>query len=167
MAGDLIVTTELQDYLVAQSIGQLPGAAPSLTTPAIFDNPPDGAPEPRRAPRDGQALETATISLFEVADAADNPLAAWIQETVVEIVVRSDDDTSTKLLHRRIRDLLAPINDHGGRAMWQMNSLLVERSYQAGPEQPISRGEDRYRDRLCTYSFCCRRKALAGLPYAP
>lgn len=164
---DLIVSTELQDYLVAQGIGHLPDAAPSLALPVIYDNPPDGAPEPRRGPRDGNPLETATISLFEILAAVDGPLAAWLTETFIEVVVRSADDTTSKLLHRRICDLLAPIEGHGGRHMWTMGALLVERSYQTKPEQPLPRQEDRFQDRVCTYAFCCRRKSLAGMPYVP
>jgi hypothetical protein len=164
MTTNLIVSRELQDHLIAQGIGQSWDAAPSLTVPTVFDNPPDGAVEPRRGARDGALLETSTISLFEILDGPALELGAWLQETFIEVVVRSDDDETSKLIHRRIRDEIEPIAAHGGRAQWLMGALLVERSYQSKPEQSLPRQEDRFVDRVCTYAFNCRRKILAGLP---
>lgn len=165
MSDDLIVSAELQTFLVDQGIGQLPGAAPSLDLPGIFDNPDDYAPEPRRGPQDGPLLERATITLVDVITMPADGLEAWLEETFVEVVVRSDDDDLAKILHRRIRDLIVPITSHGGHHNWQMAGLWVERSWQSKPEQPLPRLENRFKDRVATYGFSCRRKVLAGLPY--
>lgn len=161
---DLIVSTELQTFLVAQGIGQMPDAPPSLVLPAIFDNPKNYAPEPRRGPRDGPLLENATITLADVITTPADGLEAWLEEAFVEVVVRADDDHVAKLLHRRIRDLIVPITSHGGNHYWQMAGLLVERSFQSKPEQPLRSLENRFTDRVATYGFSCRRKVLAGLP---
>src|SRR5688500_13838023 len=123
---DYHVVEELQTYLVAQSVGQLPTAPPSTSLPSIWLQPRDGAPEPRRA--NGAFVENATITIADTALAAPQDLEAWIEETFVDIIVRSRQAAPGKLLHRTIRGLIHPAEAHGGRKQWTMGGLLVEYS---------------------------------------
>lgn len=156
---ELHVVEQLQDYLVAQGIGQMPDVTPSTAIPSIRAEPRDGAPEPREG-------ENIAITLTDTALAPAASLEAWLEEAFIDVVVRSRKAAAGKLVHRTIRGLLHPNDAHGGRKMWMMGELLVEYSTIWTPEQPVDSDETSYR-RKAGYRFGCRRKALAGQPYAP
>lgn len=161
---DYLVSEELQTYLVAQGIGQLPDATPSTSLPSIWLQPRDGAPEPRRS--SGAFVENATITIVDTALSAPQALEAWIEEAFVDVIVRSRQAPAGKLIHRTIRGLLCPVEAHGGRKQWTMGSLLVEYSTLWTSEQPMGADEFTYW-RKAGYRFGARRKALAGLPTVP
>lgn len=166
---------ELQTYLVAQGIGQLPGATPSTALPSIWLNPRDGAPLPR-------AGENATVTIRDTALAGpvDVGTEAYLEEAFIDVIVRSKTAAPGKMLHRTIRGLLQPIGAHKGRQLWTMGGLLVEYSVIWRPEQPLPQAGTSATltgasglsspvtyDSVASYLFGCRRKALAGLPYVP
>ncbi len=160
---DLIVIEELQTYLAAQGVGQLPGAAPSLTLPVIAMMPRDGAPLPRTG-------ENATITLRDPTTRPAAELEAWVLEVFVDVIVRARQAGAGKLIQRRILDLLVPYDAHGGRKQWMMGALLVEQStvWRGDQDMPqresIAQGDAHATyDRVASYRFRCRRKILAGL----
>lgn len=165
---DLFVIQELQTYLVAQGIGQLPGATPSLTHPSIWLQPRDGAPDLRQS--SGTYLEAATVTLIDTTTGQPSPLEEWVTQTFVDIIVRSRTAGPGKLIHRRIEELLVPYDGSQGRRQWMMNNLLVESSTQWRGDQPLPQRQDisagdphlTY-DRVASYRFVARRKILAGL----
>jgi hypothetical protein len=164
---DLILIEQLQDYLIAQGVGQAQDQAVSTSVPTIWLQPRDGYPQPREG-------ETATISLVDTL-LSSPPGEAWFEETFVDIVIRSRSAPTGKLLHRTIRGLLAPIDQPWGRMMWTMGALLVEYSTGWRGEQPLAIASRNPQvnnnlvthDRVASYRFGCRRKSLAGLPYVP
>lgn len=156
---ELIVGEELQTYLVAQAIGQLPGAAVSLTIPSIWLAPRDGAPQPRSG-------ENATVTLIDTLQSPASTLEAWIEETFVDVIVVARQNSAAKLLHRTIRNLIHPNSAHGGQQHWVMNNLHVEYSTIWRGEQPLYQDDVAY-SRTASYRFGCRRRALAGTPLVP
>lgn len=166
MPTELILVEELQAYLVAQGIGQLPDPAahpPSLTLPSVWLLPRDGAPLPR-------AGENVTITIRDPNLTGPSDLEAWIEESFIDIIVRSRQAGAGKLVQRSIRKLIIPFDSHGGRKQWMMNSLLVEQSMmwrgdQELPQrQSIAEGDSHLTyDRIQSFRFRCRRKILAGL----
>lgn len=156
---DLNVGEELQDYLVAQGIAQLPATPLSPTVPVVILAPRDGVAELR----DG---ENAAITIVEANVAAPHGLEAWIEEAFVDVFVRARANGACKLIQRQIRGLLHPNGDHGGRKLWMMSDLLVEYSTMWRGDQPYDQDTRTY-TRVQGFRFGCRRKALAGQPYAP
>jgi hypothetical protein len=157
---DVLASEELQDYLIAQAVGQRPDVSPSLSVPSIWLQPRDGVPEPRR---ENEAwVEATTVTIVDVATSSPHDCEAWIEESFFDIIVRSRQAPATKLLHRTIRGLLHPIGSHGGRKHWTMGSLLVEYSSIWTPEQPLGSDEFTYW-RKAGYRIGARRKSLAGL----
>jgi hypothetical protein len=169
---DLYVLEELRDYLVGQGVGQVPAASSSVVLPSIWLDPRDGAPEPR----DG---ENITITLRDTMLAAAGELEAWIEEAFIDVIVRSRTAAPGKLVQRSIRNLIHPITAHGGRFNWTMNNLLVEYSTMWRADQKLSPPNDTASasggtvyehptfDRVQSFRFGARRKALAGLPTVP
>lgn len=167
---DLFVAQELQAYLVAQAVGQLPSAAPSLTVPSIWLQPRDGAPLPRKAA--GAFTESATITIRDPMLSSPSSLEEWMEEAFVDVIVRALQPAAAQLIHRQIRVLIVPYTASGGRKQWMMNNLLVEYSDQWRVEQelPMLRAvaaTDAHAtyDRVASYRFACRRKILAGLTF--
>lgn len=161
---DLLVAEELQTFLVAQGIGTLPTAASAdpQALPTVWLDPRDGAPQPRQR-SDGQYLEPATITIRETVNASEWELEPWVEETFVDVVIRARSNRTGKLLHRQIRDLLAPRGELGGRKDWDMNDLHVEQSQVWRGDQPVSQDPVSY-DRIASFRFLARRTALAGTP---
>jgi hypothetical protein len=169
---DLLVAKELQAYLVAQGVGQLPSATPSLTVPMITLQPRDGAPLPRRASKTaGSAfIESATITIRDPLLSSPSSLEEWMEEAFIDIIVRALQGPLCQLIHRQIRGLIVPYDSSGGRKQWMMNNLLVEMSDQWRSEQDLPQlravgATDAHvtYDRIASYRFACRRKILAGL----
>lgn len=167
---DLIVVQELQAYLVAQGVGQLPGATPSLTVPSIWLAPRDGAPLPREDKATKAPLEHVTVTLKDPMLTSPSSLEEWMEEAFIDIIVRAHQSAACQLVHRQIRGLIVPYDASGGRKQWMMNNLLVEYSDQWRMEQelPMLRSvaqTDAHAtyDRVASYRFACRRKVLAGL----
>lgn len=156
---ELILAEELQDYLVTQGVGQLPDAAASATVPSIWLAPRDGAPQPRKN-------ENVTITLVDAQLGASNALEAWLEESYVDVIVVARNSGTAKLVHRVIRNLIHPIEAHGGRKQWLMGQLKVEFSTVWRAEQPLAQSDVAYA-RTASYRFQCRRKALAGTPSTP
>lgn len=159
---ELILIEELRAYLITQGAVQAQNATPSTALPSIWLDPREGAPEPRQG-------ENVTVTLVDMMLAGPSGLDGWMEDTFVDVIVRSRTKSPGVLAHRVIRNLLAPINDHAGRKLWTMNDLLVERSTMWRPEQPVVFNDPQLRTytRTAAYRFEVRRKALAGLPYAP
>lgn len=173
---DYTVLDELAAYLIAQGVGQAPGAQPSATLPSIWKQPIDGAALPGR-PR-GQwtaaqaQAETATITLEDeiTGSRIGGGLDGSLEETVVRVVVRSKTEPAGKLLHRTVRGLIHPVSSPHARTLWMMGALLVEYSMTVTGDQPHPPDPDGNHDtytRSARFLFGCRRKALAGQPYAP
>lgn len=169
---DLIVVQELQTYLVAQSVGQLPGVAASLTVPSIWTEPRDGAALPRNIARDvnGRWIGETTVTIKDPMLGSPSNLEAWIEESFIDIIVRSPQSATAQMIHRQIRGLLHPFDSHGGRKQWMMGALLVESSSQwrveqAMPQRQAVTENDPHQtfDRVASYRFSVRRKILAGL----
>lgn len=165
---ELIVVNELQDYLVAQAVAQMPATAPSTTRPAVYANPLDGAALPRQTAGDA-AAESAAITLRSVSrPAPDVNEEAW-EEEAVEVIVLAAAEETAELLQRQLRRLLAPAGTPGGRKMWTMGALLVESCAVWTGSQPMPVDPSRFQGfgRTQTFLFTCRVKSLAGLPYTP
>lgn len=156
---ELFLVEQLQLYLVAQGVGQLPAAPASSTVPSIIRTPREGTP----VLRDG---EEANIGLVDTNLAAPGALEAWLEEAFVDVIVTARQVATARLIHRGIRNLIHPIGSHGGRTQWMMNLLLVEYSTTWRGEQPLRQDNIAYA-RVASYRFCCRRKALAGTPALP
>ena len=159
---DLWVTEELQAYLIAQGVGQVPGAAPSLTIPSIWLQPYDGAPSPRRDKTTSDWLENATVTLNDTALGPPQALEAWIEEAFIDVVVRARTVPAARMIHRVVRELIHPTAAHGGRKQWQMGALLVEYSTIWTSEAPTF-SDSTTVTRRAGYRFGARRKILAGL----
>lgn len=168
---DYHVVDELRDYLIAQGVVHVQDAAASTMLPSIWVDPRDGAPEPR----DGEDI---TVTLRDTMLAAADQLEAWIEEAYVDVIVRSRTPAPGRLVQRSIRNLIHPISAHGGKKQWTMGGLLVEYSTIWRSDQKLAglndaagdRGvmsEHPTYDRVASYRFGCRRKALAGLPTVP
>ena len=160
---DLSVVDELRDYLIAQGIGHAQDAAVSLTVPSVWISPLDGIPLPRTG-------ENQTITLRDTRLQAASTLEAWIEETFIDVVVRSRSEPEGTFLHRAIRGLLISANDAAGmKRMWAMAGINpVEYSGEWRGEQPLPAPTDRdvtTYDRVASYRFGVRRKVLAGLSY--
>ncbi len=169
---DLFVIPELQTYLVAEDIGQLPSAAPSLTVPAIWKAPRDGAPLPRNIGKDssGRWQGETTITLRKGIGRDPSPMEPWIEEQFVDIIVRSPQPETAESVQRAIKLLLVPWDAVSGHYNWQMGGILVECCKQWRGDQPLPQrqaiGEsDAHQtyDRIASYVFRVRRKVLAGL----
>ncbi len=125
--------------------------------------PRDGAPLPRTG-------ENATITLRDPTTRPAAELEAWVAETFVDVIVRARQAGAGKLLQRRILDLLAPYDLHGGRKQWMMGALLVEQSlvWRGDQDMPqresIAQGDAHATyDRVQSFRIRARRKILAGL----
>ena len=160
---DLSVVDELRDYLIAQNIGQAQDATPSLTVPSVWISPLDGIPLPRTG-------ENQTVTLRDTRLQAAATVEAWLEETFIDVIVRSRSEPEGQFLHRAIRGLLISQSDAAGmKRMWAMGALNpVEYSGEWRGEQPLPAPTDRdvtTYDRVASYRFGVRRKILAGLPY--
>lgn len=157
---ELDVLKELRDYLIAEGVAQAQDAAPSTALPSIWLMPRDGAPAPRRAPKGGDYLETATITLRDTNTTGPPELEAWIEETFIDVIVRSRTAAPGKLIQRQIRGLLSPIGEIYGRKHWMMGQLLVEYSTLWRGDQPVNADDVAY-DRVQSFRFGVRRSALS------
>ena len=159
---ELIVAHELQDFLVAQGIAQLPATAPSPAVPVVYADPRDGAAQPRRTAAEGWA-EKAAITLRETLEQPPDPLEEFLERQIVDVIVLAIDGPTAKLTQRAVRRALA------GRRLWTMGTLLVEQVDIWRGDQALPRDPDRFDgySRVQSFSFLCRTKALAGLPYTP
>jgi hypothetical protein len=158
----LVVVEQLQAYLVAQGVAQLPGAAPSLTKPSVWTMPRQGAPVPRM--KDGNWLETQTVTLNDLQLMGPPGLETWLEDAFVDITVRSRNAAEGKLLHRTIRGLLHPVGGNIiGKGNWTMGTLPVLYSSVWRSEQALPPREDGLTyDRLASYRFRCARSVLAA-----
>jgi len=158
---DLDLLTELRLYLIAQGVGVDANVATAGAT-SIWTIPRDGAPQPR------SGLEDATVSLRDtmLAGPAVDGMDAYEEESFVDIIVRSRQPTAGKFIHRQIRGLLHPVGALGGRKLWTMNNLVVQRSAIWRSEQDTGATDIDY-SRTASYVFQARRKSLAGQAYAP
>lgn len=162
---DLILIEQFRDYLVTQGVASMPDDV-DPSTPTVWLEPRDGAPQPRRDASTDALLEAATITLNDTQLGSPNVLEAWLEEAFVDVIVVASHSRVCKLLHRTIRDLIHPIEAHGGRKMWTMGVLQVEQSTIWRPEQSLYQDAKTY-SRVASYRFECRRKALAGTPDLP
>jgi hypothetical protein len=158
---NLFVVEELFTFLIGAGIVQHPDQPPSATIPGVWKRPRTGAREPRDP-------ETATVTLVATRIAPPSTLSDVLEQTYVDVIVRARTEQPAMLIHRKIRDLIVPEGAQGGRQqLWMMNALLVEASWIWRGEQPLPMPEDSQTfDRVASYCFECRRKALKGQPYA-
>lgn len=159
---ELILVEELRAYLITEGLVQAPDMTPSLVVPSVWLDPREGAPEPRQG-------ENIAVTLVDTMLSGPPFLEAWLEESFIDVIVRSRQKPAAVLFHRSIRNLLAPISALAGRKHWQMNDLLVERTTIWRPEQPVDvPGDDvRTYTRTAAFRFQVRRKALAGTPLLP
>lgn len=155
---ELYVLEELRTYLIAQGVAQEQSQPASTTVPSIWLNPRDGSPQPR-GPK-GAPDENATITLVDTNTTGPPELEAWIEETFVDVIVRSRTAAPGKLLQRQIRGLLSPIGDLYGRKHWTMGSLLVEYSTLWRGDQPVDADETSY-TRVQSFRFGVRRSVMS------
>lgn len=153
---DLLVGEELQSYLVTAGIGHSFTDAPSTSYNRVALYPRDGAPQPVKG------SEHAVITVRPSMIGVPSDLEAWVEESYMDIIVRADNNGRAQAVQTDIRDLLHPIDSHGGRKQWQMAGLLVECSRVWRPDQPIGSDSISY-DREQSFAFYVRRKVLAGL----
>lgn len=156
---DYDVTEELQTHLVTAGLGQLPGATVSATIPSVWLDPKDGVPAPR-------GVETATITLRATHIGRPHDLDYAIEETFVDVTVRTLKAAPGKLLQRQIRGLLLPGSAVGGAKMVTIGGLVVEYLTQWRSDQALPVQDDTY-VRVQSFRFGARRKALAGQPTLP
>ena len=161
---ELDVTEELQAYLVAQGVGVLP-ADSDKTQPVVILHPRDGAPQPS-TDGSGRFGSAPTVTLVDIVTSRPNDLDYAIEETFVDVVVRARGASTAKMLQRTLRGLLVPGDAVGGRKMFMMGALLVERCVLWRGDQPIGADTASY-DRSQAFMFQCRRKVLAGQPWLP
>lgn len=167
------VVQELRAYLIAQAVVQTNDhtvAAPSTVVPSVWMQMV--APEPRVG-------ENITVTLRDTLLMPAATLQAWIIETYVDVIVRSRSEPAGEFLQRQIAGLIHPNDAHGGKVQWTMGALTVECSTFWRGDQPLppidegaqagSASGDAVRtwDRVQSFRFSCRRKALAGLPLTP
>lgn len=150
---ELYVLDELRAFLIAQGIAQPQDTAPSTVLPSLWLNPRDGVPIPR-------AGENVTITLIDTNTTGPPEMEAWIEETFVDIIVRSRKVPAGRLVQRQIRGLLSPIGDLYGRKHWTMGSLLVEYSTLWRGDQPLAADADTY-TRVQSFRFGVRRSVLS------
>lgn len=150
---ELFVLEELRAFLIAQGVAQAQNATPSTVLPSVWLNPRDGAPLPR-------AGEDVTVTLIDTNTTGPPELEAWIEETFVDIFVRSRKLPAGRLVQRQIRGLLSPIGDLYGRKHWTMGGLLVEYSTIWRGDQPVGADADTY-TRVQSFRFGVRRSVLS------
>lgn len=160
---DLSVIDELRDYLIEEGVGHAQDASPSLTVPSVWIMPLDGVPLPRTG-------ENQTVTLRDTRLQGASTVEAWIEETFIDVIVRSRSEPEGQFLHRAIRGLLISQSDAGGmKRMWTMGAINpVEYSGEWRGEQPLPAVAERditTYDRVASYRFGVRRKILAGLSY--
>lgn len=157
-----IVVEQLQAYLVAQGVAQLPSADPSVALPSVWTMPRQGAAMPRT---NGPAtwLEAQTVTLNDAQLTGPPGLETWIEDTFVDVVIRSKNAGEGKLLHRAIRGLLHPAGGALiGKRNWTMSELHVLYSSIWRQEQPLPPVENGLTyDRMASYRFRCARSDLA------
>lgn len=159
--GDLVVVEELQAFLIARGVGGLPSDDPSTAHPSIWTMPRDGAAMPRTT--DDEWLETQTVTLNDPNLSGPGLLDAWLEESFVDIIVRSQNPSEGKLLLRSIVGLIHPIGALGGKKQWEMNDLLVQESRIWRREQELPRVENGLTyDRKASFRFICARSVLAA-----
>lgn len=155
---DYDVTEELQTYLIAQGLGVLP-SAPSTTLASVWLDPKDGVPAPRTG-------EPATITLRATHIGRPHDLDYAIEETFVDVTVRTAKAAPGKLLQRQIRGVLIPGTAVGGAKMVTIGALVVEYLMQWRADQALPVQDNTY-VRVQSFRFGARRKALMGLPTVP
>lgn len=149
---DLFLVEQLRAYLVAQGIVR--NAETTGPLPPCWMNPRDGAREPT-----GSDLAAVTL-IQTLAIPQPGEVQRFLEEPIVDVVVRATSDPRAQLLHRQIRGVLAD------RDLFTMGSLLVERCLVWRMDQPTGQNDKTY-SRTGSFRFLVRVKALAGLPYAP
>jgi hypothetical protein len=154
-----IVVEQLQAFLVAEGVAQLPGAEPSGAKPSVWLQPRQGAAMPRT--ENGNWLETQTITLNDAQLNGPPGQEAWLEDTFVNVTVRSRNASEGKLLHRAIRGLIHPIGKLAGRKNWTMHELHVLDSSIWRNEQPLPPVQDGLTyDRVASFRFRCARSDL-------
>lgn len=159
----MIVTEELQSYLVNEGVGQLPEADPSPTVPSIWTNPRYGAVMPRISlETPAEWLENVTVTVADGQLQGPPGLASYLLDTFVIITTRARKEAEGILLHRQIRSLLHPPGSPiAGRCKWQMNDLAVLYSRIWRTEQPLPPIENGLTyDRTAWYLIECARSDL-------
>lgn len=150
---ELHVLDELRAYLITAGVVQAQSAAASTALPSVWLNPKDGAPLPRQG-------ENATVTLIDTNMSGPPMMEAWIEETFIDILVRSRTAAPGKLLQRQIRGLLSPTGDLYGRKGWMMNTLRVEYSTLWRGDQALPPDEYGW-TRVQSFRFGVRRQLLS------
>jgi hypothetical protein len=155
----LIVVEQLHAFLIAEGVGQAPGATPSTSKPSLWLQPRQGAAMPRT--QDGEWLETQTITLNDTNLTGPPNLEPWLKDAFIDVTVRAKNAAEAKLTHRVIENLLAPVGKLSGRADWTMGALRVLYSRVWRGEQPLPPVDNGLTyDRVASYRFRCARSDL-------
>lgn len=166
---DYYVVEELRDYLIIAGavVAQTATGAATTTLPTVWIDPRDGAPQPRWDDANARWQEDITVTIVDQMTAGpDGGMEDWTEETFVDVIVRSRNQSPGRLVHRTIRGLLHPVSSPSGKSYWTMGNLLVQRSSIWRSEQQVGVTPIDY-TRTASYRFECRRKSLAGTPYVP
>lgn len=158
---NLIVVEQLRAFLIAEGVGQSLTATPSPTVPSVWLMPRQGAAMPRQDKDSGAQVEKQTITLLDTNLMGPPNMEAWLEDAFIDVTVRSLNPPEGKLLHRVIRNLLAPIGKLQGRANWTMNELHILSSHIWRAEQalpPVDNGLTY--DRVASYRIRCARSEL-------
>lgn len=154
-----IVVEQLQAFLVAQGIAQLPGTEPPGAKPSIWTMPRQGAAMPRT--QNGEWLELQTITLNDAHLQGPPNQEAWLKDTFIDVIVRAKNAGEGKLTLRGIENLLHPVGKYAGRANWIMGELRVLHSKIWRSEQPLPPVENGLTyDRVASFRIQCARSDL-------
>lgn len=161
---ELLAVDELGAYLVAQGVAQDRNDPLSATAPSLWIRPRQAAPEPRDLdPENGDTEdEGATVTLSTTRVGMPSPMESWLEETLVDVIVRARSVKRAEMLHRTIRGLLTPGDQPGGKKAWDMGALHVQHSLLWRPEQelPTTNNGLTY-DRVQSFCFIYSRSALS------
>lgn len=149
---DLIAVEELRTYLVAQGVVRS-WQATANGLPQCILNPRDGAPEPQ-----GEDYQDATVTLARIGQVPPNVQEEFLEDALVECIVRAYRSPDAEMIQRRIR---AQLN---GLRLFTMGSLIVEWARVFTGDQPLGSDETSY-TRMQTFLIQARVRSLAGAPY--
>jgi len=101
------VSAEMQADLVTAGICQLPSATVG-TLPTVYDEPMDGAPDPRALSTGqgaGAVAKTCTVSIATVGSSptpSENVAGWWLEDQTVDVYVRASTPEECELTLRKI-----------------------------------------------------------------
>lgn len=151
---DVFVLEELAAELVTQGICRA-WQTTANGLPQVIRDERYGTPEPQ-----GKAFEDAIVGLVRTDQVPPAPLEGFLEQAVVDVIVRAYKAQDAELIGRQIRGLL---NDR--RQGYFLGALRIEYSYLWQGDQRLGADETSYTRRQ-SFVICARSLSLAGQPYA-